>query len=180
MKFINSQPWKLQPLTFGNRLEISSHFLLLIHVENKSNLCYWKDNLIIKYRTILDWLGVPFVIFRFEIITWSFLNFRFRIWTSENAHQPHPWASCQIRKIVSDPDMHHGTCVTHVPWCMPGSLTSGYIWTRLREKSSRHSRRMRKPQFSVSGKRPISVTCGIKRVGVGGGGAGVIYLRLDR
>ena len=43
-----------------------------------------------------------------------------------------PWDSCQIRKIagvhvpgmpgtfspppqVSDPDMHHGTCVTHVP-----------------------------------------------------------------
>ena len=42
------------------------------------------------------------------------------------------WASCQIRKIasvhapgmpgtlspssqVSDPDMHHGTCFTHVP-----------------------------------------------------------------
>ena len=25
---------------------------------------------------------------------------------------------------VSDPDMHHGTCVMHVPWCMPGSLTS--------------------------------------------------------
>ena len=23
-----------------------------------------------------------------------------------------------------DPDMHHGTCVTHVPWCMSGSLTS--------------------------------------------------------
>ena len=20
---------------------------------------------------------------------------------------------------VTDPDMHHGTCVTHVPWCMP-------------------------------------------------------------
>ena len=26
---------------------------------------------------------------------------------------------------VSDPDMLHGTCVTHVPWCMSGSLTSG-------------------------------------------------------
>ena len=25
--------------------------------------------------------------------------------------------------LVSDPDMHHGTCVTHVPWCMLGSLT---------------------------------------------------------
>ena len=57
-----------------------------------------------------------------------------------------PWASYQIRKIagcacagnagnvfprhrlqrkplVNDPGMHHGTCVTHVPWCMSGSLT---------------------------------------------------------
>ena len=56
------------------------------------------------------------------------------------------WASYQIRKIagcacagnggnvsprrqfqrkplVSDPGMHHGTCVTHVPWCTSGSLT---------------------------------------------------------
>ena len=31
---------------------------------------------------------------------------------------------------VSDPDMHHGTCVTHVPWCMLGSLTSGFLWSR--------------------------------------------------
>ena len=59
-----------------------------------------------------------------------------------------PWASYQIRKIascacagnagndsprgrlqrkpvVSDTGMHHGTCVTHVPWCMSGSLTRG-------------------------------------------------------
>ena len=26
---------------------------------------------------------------------------------------------------LSKADMYHGTCVTHVPWCMPGSLTSG-------------------------------------------------------
>ena len=26
--------------------------------------------------------------------------------------------------------MHHGTCVTHVPWRMPGSLTSGFLWIR--------------------------------------------------
>ena len=37
---------------------------------------------------------------------------------------------------VSDPNMHHGTCVTHVPWWMPGSLTSGFLWSRLREKRS--------------------------------------------
>ena len=59
-----------------------------------------------------------------------------------------PWTSYQIRKIagcacagnarnvfprrwfqwkplVSDPGMHHGTCVTHVPWWMSGSLTRG-------------------------------------------------------
>ena len=56
------------------------------------------------------------------------------------------WASCQIRKIagcactgnawnvfpatdlkplVSNPGIHHGTCVTHVSWCMSGSLTHG-------------------------------------------------------
>ena len=55
----------------------------------------------------------------------------------------------------SNPDMHHGTCVTHVPWCMPGSLTSGFLWSRWRGKRSRHSRRMRNPQFCVSGKRPM-------------------------
>ena len=54
---------------------------------------------------------------------------------------------------VSDPDMHHGTCVTRVPWRMPGSLTSGFLWSRRQGKRSRHPRRMRKPQ--VSGKRPI-------------------------
>ena len=57
---------------------------------------------------------------------------------------------------VSDPDMHHGTCVTHVPWCMPGSLTSSFLWSRWREKRSLHSRRMRNPQFFVSGKKPMS------------------------
>ena len=59
-----------------------------------------------------------------------------------------PWASNQIRNIagcacariagnvfprrrlqrkplISDPGMHHGTCVTHVPWCMLASLASG-------------------------------------------------------
>ena len=29
----------------------------------------------------------------------------------------------QRKPLVSDPGMHHGTWVTHVPWCMSGSLT---------------------------------------------------------
>ena len=57
---------------------------------------------------------------------------------------------------VSDPDMHHGTCVTHVPWCMPGSLTSGFLWSRWRGKRSRHSRRLHNQQFYVFGKRPMT------------------------
>ena len=57
--------------------------------------------------------------------------------------------------LVSDPDKHHGTCVMHVPWCMPGSLISGSLWSRWRGKGSRHSRRMRNTQFCVSGKRPM-------------------------
>ena len=69
-----------------------------------------------------------------------------------NLQHVRTWASCQIHKIagahapgmpgtfsprprVSDPDMHHGTCVTHVPWCMSGSLTSGFLWSRSRGKT---------------------------------------------
>ena len=64
-----------------------------------------------------------------------------------------PWFSCQIRKIVgytcagnvpdpplfSDPSMHHGKRFTL------GSLTSGFVWIRWREKRSRHSRCICKP-----------------------------------
>ena len=60
---------------------------------------------------------------------------------------------------VSDPDMHHDTCVTLVPWCMLGSLTSGFLWSRWREKRSRHSRCMRNQQFYVTDKRPMETYC---------------------
>ena len=86
-----------------------------------------------------------------------------------------PWAYCQIRNITgcacaarfsppsrfSDPDMHQGTCVTHVPWCMPGSLTSGFLWNLWRGKRSRYSRCMHNPLFYVSGKRALERKTGI-------------------
>ena len=56
---------------------------------------------------------------------------------------------------VSNPDMHRGTCMTHVPWCMPGSLTSGFLRSRWGGKRSPHSRCMRNLQFYVTGKRPM-------------------------
>ena len=42
-----------------------------------------------------------------------------------NAGNVFPRRRFQRKPIVSDPGMHHGTCVTHVPWCMSGSLTCG-------------------------------------------------------
>ena len=47
---------------------------------------------------------------------------------------------------VSDPDMHHGTC-------------RGFLWSRWREKRSRHSRLMHNPQFCLSGKRSMAQPC---------------------
>ena len=71
------------------------------------------------------------------------------------AHAPGMPGTFSPPPLISDPDMHHSTCATHVPWCMPGSLTSGFLWSLWLGKRSRHSRCMRNPQFYVSGKRPI-------------------------
>ena len=42
-----------------------------------------------------------------------------------NAGNVFPRCWLQMKPLVSDPGMHHGTCVTHVPWCMLGSLARG-------------------------------------------------------
>ena len=49
------------------------------------------------------------------------------------------------------------TCITAHAWrtCMSGLLTSGFLWSRCRGKSSRHSWHMRNPRIYVSGKRTI-------------------------
>ena len=78
-----------------------------------------------------------------------------RLWV---AHAPGMPETFSRPPQVSDPDTYHGTCVTHVPWCMPGSLSSGFLWSRWRQKRSRHSRCMRNPSFYVSGKRTTECT----------------------
>ena len=61
--------------------------------------------------------------------------------------------------LVSNPDMRHVTCVTHVPWCMLGSLTSGFLWSQWRWKRSRHFMWKCNPQFTclVRGPQKISI-----------------------
>ena len=36
-----------------------------------------------------------------------------------------PYRHLQRKPLAGNPGMHHGTCVTHVPWYMSGSLTCG-------------------------------------------------------
>ena len=52
--------------------------------------------------------------------------------------------------------MHHGTCVTHVPWCMSGSLPAVAGKTFPAFPAHAH------PQFYVSGKRPIGLSSHIQ------------------
>ena len=76
------------------------------------------------------------------------------------AHAPGIPGTFSSPPRVNDPRMHHGTCVRHVPWRMPGSLTSGCIWSRWRGKRSRHSRRTHNPQFTYLARGPcISIQC---------------------
>ena len=71
----------------------------------------------------------------------------------------------------SDPGMHHDTYMTHVSWCMPGSLNCSFLWSWWRGKHSQHSRSMRNPQFYVSVKRTIAakVLSGRRRISSGFG-----------
>ena len=107
---------------------------------------------------LLCWIGnlsltnSNFIQIAIITISYGFLPDTKKLWVAHapgmpGTFSPPPW--------VSDPDMHHGMCVTHMPWCMPGSLTSGFLWSRWRGKRSRHSRRMHNPHFYVSGERPI-------------------------
>ena len=69
------------------------------------------------------------------------------------AHSPgmFPHHQLHIKPLINDPSMHHGTCVTHVPWCMSGLLIRGGG-----ESVPGIPLRMHNANFYVSGKRPIS------------------------
>ena len=68
------------------------------------------------------------------------------------AHAPGMPGTFSPPPRISDPSMHHGTCITHVPWCMLGSLLRDLPWRRRRGK------RMRNPRFYVYGMRPIATS----------------------
>ena len=64
--------------------------------------------------------------------------------------------------------------------CMPGSLTSGFLWSRCRGKRSRYSRRIRNPQFCLSDKKPIEfIRVEVPRLAVVTKTVGVTYLYVS-
>ena len=101
--------------------------------------------------------------------TWFFRDFRHQ-WALARyvklrvVHAPRMPGTFSPPPLVSDPDMHHGTCVTHAPECMPALLTSGVLWSRWRGKRSRNFRCMHSQQLYISGKRPMGLSWLIIRI----------------
>ena len=126
---------------------------------------YYSLNLSLVYLHLVD-IYVATYTYRYVklYVSWVYIKFSYRaLYATLASYQIRKIAGCTCAgNVFSDPDMSHGTCVTHVPWCMTWLLTSGFLWSRRWEKRSRHSQRMRNLQFFVSGKRLISdiwLTC---------------------
>ena len=115
------------------------HILLIYYVYSKRKVFHWDyDSQFTHIRTITR-AGVALLPVRYIDIHGALARYvKLRV-----AHAPGMPGTFPPQPRFSNPDMHHGTRVTHVPWCMSGSLTSGFLWSRWRRKRSRHSRRMR-------------------------------------
>ena len=91
---------------------------------NKHLLSLWND------PSIEGGLDSAFVLFIITRITSIGLlpdtyNCGLRMRMRRECRERFPRHRFQRKPLVSDPGMHHGTCVTHVPWCMSESLTHG-------------------------------------------------------
>ena len=101
----------------------------------------------------MAWMNSCISFFNVEVITYPWASYQIRkiagCACAGNDGNVFPCRRFQRKPLVSDPGMHHGTCVTHVPWCMSGSLTCGDGGKR-----SRHSRRMRTRNFAYLARGP--------------------------
>ena len=100
-------------------------------------------------RVLYEMISVPFKVLNVSIVRYGLLLNKYMIQHYVVTHISHvAWASYEISKLVgcawagnagnvfphrqhqrkplvSDPGMHRCTCLTHVPWCISGSLTRG-------------------------------------------------------
>ena len=147
----------------GNNYLIYMYFCKSFGVIDEASVCLWQYQLrqYINTLFICLWTDTLYsytcVLEVVDIFFWKQNGPLARYVKLRVAHAPGMPGTFSPPAWVNDPDMHHGTYVTHVPWCMPGSLTCSFLWSWCREKPSRHPRRMRNPQFYVSGKRPMAM-----------------------
>ena len=99
----------VKPNQLGCRFDIldsvSSSFCILTYA-----------NIYVLIHDTIFWLYLYFLNILY-FFTYSWTNMR------RECLERLPRHRLQRKPLVSDPGMHHGTCVTHVPCCMSGSLT---------------------------------------------------------
>ena len=134
----------LTPYQFG--FKIAGLIIVLLQ-----HWCYWKQSGRELSAGVISWLDGPLARYAKLRVT----------------HASGMPGMFSLPPLVGDPDMHHSTYVTHMPWCILGSLTSGFLWSRWRGKRSQYSPCMPNLQICISGKRPMArmlmnsyITCG--------------------
>ena len=97
--------------------------LALLHKwENKASFSFWKTQSKL-HQNITSWChAISVCSMHYGPLT-RYVNCVLRM--RRDCRERFPRHQLQWKTQVSDPGMHHGTCVTHVPWCMPGSLFYG-------------------------------------------------------
>ena len=118
----------------GNKLEFLTQFPVFQSVCSSQYLAWWSPKqpgiriIFIKIRSLhlnignhhfgktmsLNWVGADGPLTRYV---------KLRIAHSPGMPGTFSRPPTSKKLLVSNPDMHHITCVTHVPWCTSGSLT---------------------------------------------------------
>ena len=115
---LTSQQWGLWAFSWRTFLRSYFEYYLLQRVW-KCHTCIWKH----KYRFIYrgQWVNSPVIFVMGLLPDTQYCVLRMR----RECRERFPRHRLQRKTLVSDPDMHHGACVTHEPWCMSGSLSPG-------------------------------------------------------
>ena len=123
------QQWRWLPRKYGSRLAIYIH--CIPSYGKAINTALIAVNCIAIFRMSQRWPTLPPFLPRnmyiHDLTQWASDQISKNVGCAYagNAGNVFPRRRLQKKPLVSDPGMHHGTCVTHVPWCMSGSLTRG-------------------------------------------------------
>ena len=86
------------------------------HLRNvQTHFMYLKNNKLGKRFSFDAWMSATIMDLLQDTQNWG-LRMRRECWERFPRHR------IQRKLLVSNPSMKHSTCVTHVPWCMSGSL----------------------------------------------------------